>query len=407
VDDTLGSAKHAVTDPRPPPSVHGRGTVERLSAWMGGAIEALGAMRPALAVELIAGVIGVGWGWVYLAGGAHHAPPHWFYLPILLAAARFGLAGALVAAAVSGVVAGPLLPADVATGTAQLPSDMAIRAISFLVIGGLIGSIVWRLERSLAREADIARREAELSAHKAAVISTVSHEFRTPLAVLLGSTRLLLQEQDQDWPEPARSLLEGIGSSTRRLSDLVTTVLAVSEGPVAAEDPVFSRVPLADVVTAVVTGTDPRDTARLEVEVGEALVRTAPAALETLLRQLVDNALRFSPPEEPVTITAPAGGGDHLQIVIGDRGPGIDAEFLPKAFEPFTQHDDSSTRAAGGLGIGLFVAHRLAEHLGAVLELRPRSGGGTEAVLTFGPRGTPVEDAEPFGSVRASPSSVR
>jgi signal transduction histidine kinase len=235
----------------------------------------------------------------------------------------------------------------------------------------------------------------ELVADKAAVISTISHEFRTPLAVLLGSCRLLLHHQD--WTEPGRSLLEGIGSSSRRLNDLVTAVLAVSEGPLRAEDPVLGPVSLPEVVGAVVTGTDPPGASRLQVEVGEALVLTAPAALETLLRQLVDNALKFSAPEEPVQITSRARGAHHLQVVVADRGPGIDPEFLPRAFQPFTQRDPSSTRACGGLGMGLFVAQRLAEYLGASLQLRPRPGGGTEALVTVplaeGPSGVPAAGA--------------
>jgi signal transduction histidine kinase len=336
-------------------------------------------MRAGVAVVAIAATIAFGWLGTYLAGGAVYAAPHWFYVPILFAATRFGVKGAVATALVSGVVAGPLTPSDVDLGIGQATSDEIVRATYFLVIGTLMATVIWRLEESLSREAGVARREAELAAHKDAVISTVSHEFRTPLAVVLGSSKLLLRRRE--WPELERTLLEGISGSARRLNDLVAAVLAVSEGPQVAQELVSVRVPLAPVVSAVVTGTDPRDTDRLQVEVGDVAVWGDPAILEALLRQLVDNALKFSPTTSPVQITARLSEGDVVEVVIADRGPGIDTEFLPRAFDPFTQQDGSLTRSAGGLGIGLFVARRLSEYLGSQLGLRPRAGGGTEAYV--------------------------
>lgn len=366
--------------PGPAEAAPDRPDGSRVGIAVGRAIEALAAMRRAPAVALIVGAIAFGWLWIYLAGGANRAPPHWFYLPILLGATRFGIGGAVVTAAAAGLLAGPLLPADVEQGTAQLASDQIIRAIWFLVIGALMGAILRRLEESLAREAEVARREAELAAHKAAVISTISHEFRTPLAVLLGSSKMLLTGGGS---EAERALLEGVASSARRLSDLVTTVLAVSEGPLAAEDPVTVATPLRQVVSTVVTGTDPRETARLRVDVEDLTIWTAPAVLETLLRQLVDNALKFSAPDSIVEISARAVSEDRVEVLVSDRGPGIDPGFLPSAFEPFTQGDGSPTRSSGGLGIGLFVANRLAEYLGADLRLRERPAGGTEASVAL------------------------
>lgn len=352
---------------------------DRARGWTGSAVGALGRMHPAPAIALVATAVALAWVWPYLGGGANHVPPHWFYVPVLLAAARFGIAGAIVTAVVSGVVAGPLLPADVAQGARQLPSDELMRAVAFLAIGTLMAAILRRLEASLRREAGLARRETELAAHKAAVISTVSHEFRTPLTVLLGTSRMLLSragEADAD-----RALLEGVDSAARRLNDLVVTVLAVSEGPHSAEDRITTATRLREVVAAVAVSADPRNAARLRVEVGDALVWTTPAVLETLLRQLVANALRFSPPDAEVRIVDRRAAEDRLEVAVLDRGPGIDPTFIPKAFEPFTQQDPSGTRSSGGLGIGLFVAHRLAERLGVDLDLRNREGGGTEAVV--------------------------
>jgi signal transduction histidine kinase len=358
-----------------------RAFIPRIGSWAGNSVMAIRGTSASFGVATIALLMGIGWAGVYLAGGAGHAPPHWFYIPILIAAVRFGPAGAMVTALASGVIAGPLTPSDVASGTQQAASDEIIRAVFFVFIGGVMAAIIWRLEEALSREAELARREAELAAHKAAMISAVSHEFRTPLSVLLGSSKMLLLRK-RDWSEVERTLLEGIAGSARRLNDLVAAVLAVAEGPLDAENPELRDAPLRQIVSAVVTAIDPREAERVTSEIGDEIVRTDPPILEALLRQLLDNALKFTPGQSAVEIGARVEQAGQLLIVVADRGPGFDPRFLSKAFEPFTQGDASTTRTSGGLGIGLFVARRLAEYLGGELELRRRPGGGTEACVS-------------------------
>jgi signal transduction histidine kinase len=359
-----------------------RGTlIARIGARAGDAVTAMQGMSAPFAVATIVLLMAVGWAGIVFAGGAGHAPPHWFYLPILVAAVRFGPGGALVTALASGVVAGPLTPSDVALGTPQAASDEIVRAIFFVVIGGVMSAIIWRLEEAMSREAELAKREAELAAHKAAMISAVSHEFRTPLSVLLGSSKMLLARR-HDWSDVERTLLEGISGSARRLNELVAAVLAVAEGPLEEEDPELRDVSMHEIVSAVVTGTDPRDADRVTLSIGDEIVHTDPPILEALLRQLLHNALRFDPGRSAVEIVTRREEEGRLLIVVADRGPGLDSQFLSKAFEPFTQQDASTTRSSGGLGIGLFVARRLAEYLGGDLELRRRPGGGTEACVS-------------------------
>lgn len=370
--------------------------------WVGSTIarvlSVLGTLPIRVAVALVATLVAGGWLIVYLAGGADYAPPHWFYFPILVAATRLGIPGIVATAITSGVVAGPLMPADVSRGLAQTPSDEIVRGAFFLVIGLLMAAVIWRLKESLARESEVA-------AHKAAVISTVSHEFRTPLSVLLGSSRMLLHQEG--WGDYERTLLEGIEGSAVRMNELVEAVLAVSEGVERAEELTMTQIPLADVVSAVATGTAPRDSGRISVDVGRFIVRTDPPVLQTILRHLTENALRFSPAGSPVVVTASAVQEEPglVEIVVADRGPGIDAAFLPRAFEAFSQGDGSRTRTAGGLGIGLFVSRRLADSLGARLELRPRPGGGTEAAVTLaGTAGVSRHERQPEGAAGSSVS---
>lgn len=363
------------------PFLGDEGITHRVGSLTGRTVSAVSVMRPSLAVATIVALLGLSWGSIYLIGGAGHAPPHLFYLPIIVAATRFGVRGAFVTALASGVVAGPMLPSDVALGVAQVPSDEIVRAVCFVVIGTLMGAIIWRLKESLAQEAELAAQEAELVRQKAALISTVSHEFRTPLSVLLGSSKMLLQQAE--WPELERTLLEGISGSAGRLNDLVAAILAVAEGPLREERVIAREVRLDRVLSSVVTSRSPREAERLRIDVGSATVWSDGALLEALLRQLVDNALRFSPDSSHVEVTVRPSAPGRVEVVVADRGPGIDERFLPKAFDAFTQQDNSVTRDTGGLGIGLFVAQRLAEHLHCELTLEPRPGGGTEATVSI------------------------
>jgi PAS domain-containing protein len=111
----------------------------------------------------VAVLLSLSWLVSYLLGGAGRVPPHWFYVPILLAAARFGLAGAAATAVVAGLVAGPLLPLDVTTGTQQHLSDWSARLGFFLGIGLVMGAVIVRLKGSLEREIALAREDRDLA----------------------------------------------------------------------------------------------------------------------------------------------------------------------------------------------------------------------------------------------------
>jgi PAS domain S-box-containing protein len=111
----------------------------------------------------VAVLLGLSWLVSYVLGGAGRVPPHWFYVPILLAAARFGLPGAAVTAVVAGLVAGPLLPLDVSTGTQQHLLDWSARLGFFLGIGLVMGAVIVRLKGSLEREIALAREDRDLA----------------------------------------------------------------------------------------------------------------------------------------------------------------------------------------------------------------------------------------------------
>jgi signal transduction histidine kinase len=320
-------------------------------------------------------------------------------MPILLSAIRFKIKGAVVTALISSIVAG-LLPTDVAQHVYPPLSAELYRGTYFVMMGLLTASIILRLEESLQNQARVAKQEADLAAQQAALVSTVSHEFRSPLSVLIATSRML-QESETSGVDP--SFVDGISSAARRLNDLVTAILAMSEGPQVA-DHELAEVRLRDVMLGVRDSLDRDVRRRVKVDVTEEIVRTNRPLLEAALGQLVDNALKFSPDASPVEIDAHTESDGRLSVVVSDRGAGVGEAFLPRAFDAFTQEDDSMTRSFGGLGIGLYVTQRLAHRLDAGLELRPRVGGGTQAVVTLPTVATaPRVAAQALTSANAQP----
>jgi signal transduction histidine kinase len=238
-----------------------------------------------------------------------------------------------------------------------------------------------RLRRQADRELRLANEERDLALRKAAVIATVSHEFRTPLTIIEGVSKTL---EGQDLVAGAgRSMLDSLRNASNRLDDLVEAVLAAAEG-MEREAKVQRRpVVLTDVILAVVdrlSSLDARARVRVAARPDRLTMMSDPAMLKPLLRHVIENALKFSPPGSPVDVSI-ARTSDEVEVRVRDRGPGIGLEFLDRAFDPFTQEDQSTTRAKRGLGIGLFAARKIAELLGGRVELRRHPGGGMEAIL--------------------------
>jgi signal transduction histidine kinase len=348
-------------------------------------------MMPATAVVAIGSTIVISWLALYLAGGTGHVPPHWFYVPILLAGVRFGIVGGVLTALVSGVVTGPLMASDVASGMRQIPSDEIVRAISFVVIGGFMAAIIGRLRRSLSEEAELAHREADLAGRKAAVIATVSHEFRSPITVIGGMAHTL-QTQKMVTPE-GQEFLNAIGAATRRLTDLVNTVGAVMDGTSGETFVRQESVDLSQMLPTVLVNLgvrDARSRVTLDVAPDARWLVSDPDLLSQLLRHLIENAVRFSPSEQGVEVTVKR-SVDRIYIHVLDRGPGIDEAILGRS-EPFVQGDQSSTRERGGLGLGLFAASKLAASLGGAVSFRVRPGGGTDALIEISGPSPQVDD---------------
>jgi signal transduction histidine kinase len=261
-------------------------------------------------------------------------------------------------------------------------------ALLYAALFRIVASASKRLRRQTARELHVATLERDLALRKAAVIATVSHEFRTPLTIIQGAAMTL--EAQHFVSEAGRPLLDGLRDGGRRLGDLVAAVLAAAEGSESESVAPWVPVDVEEACTEVIQGLLTANAAvrvQLESSPDAVVAWSDPIMVRVLLRLLIENALKFSPAESPVEVAVRRRDAG-VEVRIRDHGAGISDEFLDQAFDPFTQEDQSTTRLKGGLGIGLFAAKRIADLLSGTVELRRHPEGGTEAIVHL------VENAE-------------
>jgi two-component system sensor histidine kinase KdpD len=231
-------------------------------------------------------------------------------------------------------------------------------------------------EQTLARGAEAeAARQAD--AAKTVILHAVSHDLRSPLTAIRTAASGL---RDQATSEGERSaLIEAIEGEADRLTRLIGNLLDLSRIEAGALHPRTDWVDLLDVIsTAASAAGRPDPHARLSIELdGELpLVRADASQLERVFANLIENALRFSPPDQPVRITGGTGGG-KVTIRVVDRGPGIPVSQRDAIFKAFHSGDDR------GAGLGLAISKGFVEANGGVLRLQADAADGTAFAVSF------------------------
>jgi signal transduction histidine kinase/ActR/RegA family two-component response regulator len=235
-------------------------------------------------------------------------------------------------------------------------------------------------ERLLARE-QAARAETEAANRlKDEFLANVSHELRTPLTAVLGWTHVLRSGRLD--PESAARALETVERNARAQNQLIEDLLDMSRiitGKLRFDartvDPVVCIESALDSVRPAAEAKGVCLERGLGVAVGA--VSGDPDRLQQVVWNLLTNAIKFTPEGGRVRVTL--GGDDaRVEIAVSDTGAGIGREFLPYVFDRFRQGDGSTTRAQGGLGLGLAIVRHLVElHGGTVHAASEGEGRGS------------------------------
>jgi two-component system sensor histidine kinase KdpD len=235
--------------------------------------------------------------------------------------------------------------------------------------------------RRLQAEAASAAALAKANELRTALLAAVSHDLRTPLASIKASATSLLSD-DVTWdPTAVQDLLKTIDAETDRLNSLVGNLLDMSRLQTGSL-PISARpVGLEEVVAGAVSSLGPTNVA-VETDVPETLplVHVDPALLERAVANLVENAIRHAPTDEPVRVTA-GQVGDKVDLRVVDGGPGIPPDERERVFRPFQRLGDHPNGA--GVGLGLAVAKGFVEAVGGELSVEDTPGGGTTMVVSL------------------------
>ncbi len=205
-------------------------------------------------------------------------------------------------------------------------------------------------------------RDKELDRMKSTLLTTVSHELRTPLAAIKGYATTLLAD-DVSWDETSqREFVQTISEETDRLNELVESLLEMSRieaGMIEVRQELHT---VDDLISSALQHLTPAISQRVSVEVPEDLppVWMDVSLLQTVVRNLVENALKYSPTDAPIQIKAHRENG-RVSIAVQDFGPGIPEEIQEKIFTPFFRADNRLTRRAGGVGLGLAICKGFVE----------------------------------------------
>ncbi len=232
-------------------------------------------------------------------------------------------------------------------------------------------------ETAAARSADAeAARQAD--AAKTVILHAVSHDLRSPLTAIRTAAAGLREQGTST--EDRIALIDAIEEEADRLTRLIGNLLDLSRIEAGAVHPRTDWCDLLDVIsTAISHLREQHEPHRIQIELGGELplVRADASQLERVFSNLIENALRFSPPGEPVRVSGGAGAG-KVTIRVVDRGPGVPVSQRNEIFKAFHTGDERE-----GAGLGLAICKGFVEANGGELRLQADSADGTAFAVSF------------------------
>ncbi|MFV9506908.1 MAG: ATP-binding protein [Oscillochloridaceae bacterium umkhey_bin13] len=268
---------------------------------------------------------------------------------------------------------------DLATG--QLERRVTIESQDEIGrLGETLNTMAAQLaEREAALAAAAARAEQLLRANRR-LVADVSHELRNPLATLRGYLEALEQSHGQLLPAQDMRVIEG---ELTRLTSLIEDLFTLARAEAQQLPLQLGPVDVGAMATKLAATLGPLARREREIELIAQLDPALPPAqadtvrLEQVLRNLIQNALRHTPPGGIIVIEAEAAPEGGISLAVADTGMGISPEDLPLVFERFYRGDSSRARETGGAGLGLALVYELVSAMGGTVSAESTLGRGS------------------------------
>lgn len=280
-------------------------------------------------------------------------------------------------------------------------------ALWVLLIGGLawLAARIWlaRQQGQLAltlKNAEAARL-AELDQVKTRFFTNISHEFRTPLTLILGPLEKWRTETTPTDPARRQREEDAMRRNARRLLELINQLLDVAKleaGSLRLDAAPHDLAALARPLTySFASLAETRGiTLSFDAPTNLPLVALDPPKFETVLTNLIANALKFTPSGGSVTVAVARTSRDNVALTVRDTGVGIAPDQLPHVFDRFYQADTSTTRGYEGTGIGLALVKELVALHGGTVSVSSREGEGTTFTISLLTAGVDAASASPL-----------
>lgn len=280
-------------------------------------------------------------------------------------------------------------------GIAEAPDSAGLDSEARALLDTLSEQTAAALERaSLARDMVTAKTATETERVRNTLLASISHDFRTPLASILGAATSLIDYGDKLAPEAKKDLLVQAKQETESLDEMVRNLLAITRIDAGALELRRDWIDLREIVERIIS-TARRRGARQQMEMALPadlpLVRADATLAEQAIGNVIANAVVHTPPETHVLVDAVIGPHD-VALRVTDDGPGIPPQALPQIFDKFVKADTMPGDGGKGTGLGLAIAKGIMEaHGGAIAAESPVANGrGARFIMTFPREATPA-----------------
>lgn len=229
--------------------------------------------------------------------------------------------------------------------------------------------------------------ESDVSRAHTDFVANASHELRTPLASIIGYAETLSDGSEAIEPETRLRFLAIVQREAQRMLALVEDLMTLSHVEAEKHDRPGEELDLAALaarVVAEVSSLRGKERVELVREKEPVPILADASQLEQVLRNLIDNALKYGADDQPVKVTV-VQEKDGARLAVMDRGPGIAPEHIPHLTRRFYRTDPGRSRASGGTGLGLAIVKHIVERHRAQLEISSIVGKGTTVEVTFPP----------------------